>query len=168
MKFTASFDGLAKVVTISSIIIMIIIFTIAFPYFIQNPSEMGIEAIFIPLFLIIIFLGIFIFRPISYSITDQEIIVHRPFKDIKISRKDIQSIEILDKKFSENTLRTFGVGGAWGYFGKFTHSSFGSMDWYVTRRDKLVLLKVSGNKKLVVSPDELELFVQELKSLEIK
>jgi hypothetical protein len=162
MKFTASLDGLAKGVTISSIVIFI--FTIAFPYFIQKPSEMGVEAILIPLLLLVIFFGIFIFRPVSYSITDQEVIIHRPWKDVKINQKDIQSVEILDENFAKNTLRTFGVGGLWGYFGKFTHSSLGSMDWYVTRRDTLVLLKIVGNKKVVLSPDELNYFVETLKS----
>jgi Bacterial PH domain len=161
MKFTASLDGLAKGITISSIVIFI--FTIAFPYFIQKPSEMGIEAILIPFLLIIIFFGIFIFRPISYSITDQEVIIHRTWRDVKINRNDIQSVEKLDENFSKNTLRTFGVGGTWGYFGKFTHSSSGSMDWYVTRRDKLVLLKITGNKNVVLSPDEVEEFLSELK-----
>jgi Bacterial PH domain len=161
MKFTASLDGLAKGITISSIVIFI--FTISFPYFIQKPSEMGVEAILIPLLLIIIFFGIFVFRPISYLITDQDIIIHRPWKDVKISRKDIQGVDILDKDFHKNALRTFGVGGFWGYFGTFSHSSLGDMAWYVTRRDKLVLLKISGNKNVVLSPDEQELFVQELK-----
>jgi hypothetical protein len=160
MKFTASLDKLAKIITISSILIFI--FTIAFPYFLQSPSEMGIEAILIPVFLLIIFFALFIFRPISYSITDQEVIIHRTWKDVKINRKDIQNVEKLGENVAQNTLRTFGVGGAWGYFGKFSHSSYGNMTWYVTRRDKLVLLKVSESKKIVLSPDELELFVQEL------
>jgi hypothetical protein len=160
MKFTASLDGLAKGVTISSFVVFI--FTIAFLYFVTKPSEMGIEAILIPLLLVIIFLGPFLFRPTSYTITNEELIIHRPLKDVKINRKDIQSVEILDENFAKNTLRTFGVGGLWGYFGKFAHSSMGSMDWYVTRRDRLVLLKNSENKKVVLSPDEVELFIKEL------
>jgi hypothetical protein len=160
MKFTASLDGLAKGVTISSFVVFI--FTIAFPYFVTKLSEMGVEAILIPLFLILVFFGIYIFRPISYAVTEQEVIIHRPLKDVKINRKDIQSVEILDENFAKNTLRTFGVGGLWGYFGKFAHSSMGSMDWYVTRRDRLVLLKNSENKKMVLSPDEVELFIKEL------
>ncbi len=161
MKFIASLDNLAKGITISTIVIFI--FTIAFPYFLQEPSAMGMEAIIIPIFLFIIFFVLFLLRTISYSITDQEVIIHRLWKDVKISRTAIQNVELLDKDFSKNVLRTFGVGGFWGYWGRFSDASIGNMTWYVTRRDKMVLLKILDNKKVILSPDEVEIFVEKLK-----
>ena len=117
----------------------------------------------IPIFLFIIEFGIFIFRPISYTITDQEVIVNRLWKDVIINRKNIQNVEILDKDFSKRTIRTFGVGGMWGYFGKFIHDIVGSITLYVTRRDKMILLRLVNGKKMVLSPDDLEGFVEKLK-----
>lgn len=160
MKFIASLDKLAKTITISLTALFTLI--MAFPYFLDSTYVTESETLGITLFLLFMYLGLFIFRPISYSITDQEVVIHRPFKNIKISRKDIESVELLDKNFSENTFRTNGVGGAWGYFGTFSHSSIGDMTWYVTRRDKLVLLRILGNKKIVLSPDEVEGFAGEL------
>ena len=160
MKFSASLDNLAKGITLAMNILFIFIAT--FPYLFLQASERGNEVIIIPIWLFIIDLVIFIFRPISYSITDQEVIIHRLWKDVKISRTAIQSVELLDENFSKNTLRTFGVGGVWGYWGKFSHSSLGNMTWYVTRRDKMVLLKITDNKKIVLSPDRLEEFVEKM------
>ena len=161
MKFTASLDNLAKGITLG--VNLLFIFIITSPFIFLQPAERGEEVILIPIFLFVISIGVFIFRPISYTITDQEIIVNRLWKDVIINRKDIQSVEILDKDFSKRTIRAFGVGGMWGYFGKFVHDIIGTMTWYVTRRDKMVLLRLVDDKKLVLSPDDLEGFVENLK-----
>jgi hypothetical protein len=69
----------------------------------------------------------------------------------------------LDKDFSKNTFRTFEFGGVWGYRGEFPDAKIGNMIWYVTRRGKMVLLKLSDKKDIVVSPNEVEEFVKQLK-----
>ena len=166
MKFAASLDGLAKGITLG--VNLLFLFIAAFPYLFLQASERGEEAIFIPIFLFIIDLGVFIFRPISYIITDQEIIVNRLWKDVIINRKDIQNVEILDNDFSKRTIRTFGVGGMWGYFGKFIHDIIGTTTWYVTRRDKMVLLRLVDGKRMVLSPDDLEGFVNNFEIKPIK
>ena len=163
MKFIASLDGLAKRITLG--VNILFLFIIAIPFIFLQPAERDKEVILTPIFLFIIELGVFIFRPISYTITDQEIIVNRLWKSIIINRKDVQNVEILEKDFSKRTIRTFGVGGMWGYFGKFIHDIIGAMIWYVTRRDKMVLLRLSDDKKVVLSPNDLEGFVENLKGL---
>jgi hypothetical protein len=87
MKFSASLDNLAEGITFSLDILFL--FIVAFPYLFLQASDRGNEVILIPTLLFIIFVGLFIFRPISYSITDQEIIIYRLWKDVKISRKSI-------------------------------------------------------------------------------
>ena len=163
MKFTASLDGLAKGITLG--VNLLFLFIIVSPFIFLQPSDRGEEVILIPIFLFVISIGVFIFRPISYTITDQEVIVNRLWKSVKINRKDIQNVEILDKDFSKRTTRTFGVGGMWGYFGKFSHDIISTMIWYVTRRDKMVLLRLVDGKRVVLSPDDLEGFVENLKGL---
>lgn len=161
MKLSASLDGLAKGITLG--VNILFLFIIAIPFIFLQPAERGDEVILTPILLFIIDAGVFIFRPISYTITDQEVMVNRLWKSVIINRKDIQSVEILDKDFSKRTIRTFGVGGMWGYFGKFIHNIVGTMTWYVTRRDKMVLVRLIDGKKVVLSPDDLEGFVQNLK-----
>ncbi len=60
------------------------------------------------------------------------------------------------------TIRTFGVGGLFGYYGEFVNWKLGNMTWYATRRDKTVLIETVDDKKLIVTPDEPEAFIKQL------
>ena len=166
MKFTASLDGLAKGITLG--VSLLFLFIIVSPFLFLQPAGRGLEVILIPFFLFVISVGVFIFRPISYTITDQDVIINRLLKSVIINRKDIQNVEILDKDFAKRTVRTFGVGGMWGYFGKFIHDIVGAMTWYVTRRDKMVLLRLLDGRRVVLSPDDLEGFVNNFEIKPIK
>ena len=130
-------------------------------YFQDLPKSNSIITIFI---LVLIYLIVFLYRPICYTITNDLLIIHRPLTDIKIARKDIHNIELLDKVRLKGTIRTFGVGGLFGYWGKFTNSKIGEMIWYATRRDNAVLVTTFGNKKIVLTPDEPGLFVSTIRS----
>ena len=69
------------------------------------------------------------------------------------------NVELLDKERLNGSIRTFGVGGLFGYWGRFANSKIGVMTWYATRRDNAVLITKFNNKKIVLTPDEPELFV---------
>lgn len=69
------------------------------------------------------------------------------------------SAEVLEKDALYWSIRTFGVGGLFGYFGKFANAKLGNMTWYATRRDKTVLIKTAGNKKIILTPDDPNQFV---------
>ena len=51
------------------------------------------------------------------------------------------------------TIRTFGVGGLFGYFGKFFNSKIGRLTMYGTRRNNTVLIE-TDNKKIILTPDD--------------
>lgn len=50
-------------------------------------------------------------------------------------------------------LRVFGVGGLFGWFGRFSSQELGRFHLHATRLDRLVLLEL-GEKRLVVSVDD--------------
>jgi hypothetical protein len=107
----------------------------------------------------------FAFRPLSYEITAQQVVIHRIFMPVKISTESIKSVEIIDKDKIRPALRTFGVGGLFGYFGKFANFTVGSMTWYATRRNNTVLIITKDNKKIILTPDEPVKFVGEFQSI---
>jgi hypothetical protein len=115
--------------------------------------------------LIIIYLLCFYLKPIRYEIREDEIIIRRLIKSVRISRSDVESLKLLDKSELRGTVRTFGVGGLFGWYGKFANSQLGDMTWYVTRRDKIVLINTRDGKKILISPDEAESFVTEFKAI---
>jgi len=65
-------------------------------------------------------------------------------------------------------MRLFGSGGLFGYFGLFWNREFGTMTWYATRRDQAIMIITSSHKKLVITPDETDAFMQAYASLTTK
>jgi hypothetical protein len=115
--------------------------------------------------LMIIYLICMLLKPLNYEITENELIIRRLIKSVHIERSDIESIELLDKSELKGTVRTFGVGGLFGWYGKFANSKLGDMTWYVTRRDKPVLIIKKDGKKILISPDEAAAFLIKLKDI---
>lgn len=159
MKFKASLDKLAKVVTIA---VTILFTSIIIGQLVLIPDSVQYTSFITVFILLLIYLIVFLFRPICYNITDESLVIHRPLTDIKIDLKDIKNVELLDKERLKWTIRTFGVGGLFGYWGRFANSKIGVMTWYATRRDKAVLITTFNNKKIVLTPDEPELFVSNI------
>lgn len=105
-----------------------------------------------------IYIVAYAFHPINYQITENELIVQRPFFNARFDRSNIKSAELIMRNEIGGSIRTFGIGGLFGYTGTFANFSIGKMTWYVTRKDKMVLIEMFDNKKIVFSPDEPQKF----------
>ena len=158
MTYKTSLDNLAKVVTI---VITILFAAIIVGQLSLIKDEGKSVPIFTTIILALIYFGTFSFRPISYKLTDNKLIIHRPLSDIKIDRTEIKSVEQLDKAKLSWAVRIFGVGGLFGYWGKFSNTKIGSMTWYATRRNNAILVTTIHNKKIVLTPNEPGKFVTE-------
>lgn len=156
MTFKTSLDNLAKGVTTGVTLLFAIIIITQFS--VAGNGERTIP-IFKTVFLLFLYFIPFVLRPINYKLLNGQLIIHRLFSDIKIDRNQIKSVEYLDRSELGWVFRTFGVGGFFGYFGKFTNTKIGSMTWYATRRDKTVLVTTINNKKIILTPDEPDQFV---------
>lgn len=93
------------------------------------------RAIYVTVILLILYCLAFLFRPTAYRITDDLLIICRPFKNVRIKRTDIRKVAVIDKEEIGSAIRTFGVGGVFGYYGCFASFRLGSMTWYATRKD---------------------------------
>ena len=136
MIYKTSLDNLAKGVTIGISVLFPAIVGIQFYY---NPLG-NVIPICTAVGLTLIYFITFIFRPIHYQVLEDTLIIHRQIADVKIERSEIKSVELLDKEMLQSTIRVFGVGGLFGYYGKFANTKMGMMTWYATRRDKAVLV----------------------------
>lgn len=116
---------------------------------------------FVSILLVLTYFICLLIKPLKYEINANEIIIHRLIKNLRINRADIQSVKIIDKNALSGSIRTFGVGGLFGWIGKFRNSTLGSMTWHLTRRDKAVLIHTKEDKKILISPDEAENFIKE-------
>ncbi|MFT3933855.1 MAG: PH domain-containing protein [Chitinophagaceae bacterium] len=160
MKYASSLDKLAKGLTAGVTIIFIatiITEVIAVKYI--GTLEVASTAVA----LMVSWLACFAFKPSGYDVLDGKLIINRPLKNVIIDKHDIASAEMLDGKSLRGSIRLFGVGGLFGYFGKYVNSKLGRMTWYATRRDKIVLITTKDNKKIIVTPDEPSAFVAAIK-----
>jgi hypothetical protein len=156
MTYKTSLDNLAKGITIGVTIVFAII--IIGQYSIIKEAGKA-TPIYTTVALLLIYFLAFVFRPINYNLTADKLIIHRRFADVKIDRNQIKSVELLDKDKIGWTIRTFGVGGLFGYYGKFANRKLGSMTWYATRKDRTVLVQTVDNKKIILTPNEPDRFV---------
>jgi hypothetical protein len=148
MKYKASLDKTAIIITIlvSLLFGALIIFNFILP---------------LAILLLIVYLICWHLKPLSYEIKAEEIIIRRLIKSVHINRTDIENLTLIDKDKLSGTIRTFGVGGLFGWYGKFSNNELGDMSWYLTRRDKPILIISKTGKKILISPDDAEAFSKE-------
>lgn len=86
----------------------------------------------------------------------KNILIKNTFVNFKIKREEITNLErIIGKKFN---IRTFGVGGMFGYFGYFK----GNDVWYVNNLDKKIQITMKSGKTYMISPENTEDFLRQL------
>jgi hypothetical protein len=159
MTYKTSLDNLAKGITIGVTLLFVGILIGQFS--IIKDTGWAVPIITTVTLFLIYFIS-FAFSPINYEVTAQNLTIHRLLIDVQIDRHQIKNVELLDKEQLEWVFRTFGVGGLFGYYGKFANTKLGSMTWYATRRNKTVLIETLDNKKIILTPDEPEKFIAHL------
>jgi hypothetical protein len=169
MDYTASYDSLTKGMTAGVILLFIVIGCLPlWPAFAnQADQQPAIVGILIGLLFIAILAGSYIFSTQRYTLSGKDLIIRRVIKDVVIHVEDITEIRPLDRSELSGAIRTFASGGLFGYFGKFYSTSLGHMTWYVTQRNKVVLIRTSKGSKIIISPDDLRL-VEDIQALQRK
>lgn len=157
MTYKASWDNATKIITGA---ITVLFLAIMLGSFIDGGNG-GPGPYFMAVMIVAIYVVCYVFRPVHYIVTKDKLIIHRPLSNVSLGRNKIASVELLDDEMLKWTFRTFGVGGLFGYFGKFANSKLGSMTWYATRRKKTVLIKTIDGKNIIVTPDETTDFVNQ-------
>lgn len=157
MKFKATLSNTVKVITTAALLL-----TGVAMYTILNSPELTVayRAILISTFTIIL-VGTYLFSVTGYTVEADRVIINRLLYNATIKRSDIAESRVLTDEEMKWSIRTFGVGGLFGYLGKFTNSNIGSMTWYATRRGNYILL-VAGGKKIVLTPDDPQAFIAAL------
>lgn len=155
--FTTSLDKFNKITTIfvSTILLMVLMLV-----FFLTPADGQDVAKSISIIPIIAFIAVYLLRPNNYSVSADKLLIHRMINNIEIDRNNIQSVQEIDESKVKNSLRTFGVGSFFGSFGKFWNATLGNMTWYVTRKNNFVLVETKDQRKIILTPDKPEEFVE--------
>jgi hypothetical protein len=159
MEYKASLDKTAILITIAVTLLFAVIITGQYSFIRDEGRE---SAIFTTAACLLVYGISYLFRPTGYTITSGELVIHRPIGKVRLKREEIKRVELVERNQVSGSIRTFGVGGLFGYYGHFANFNLGRMTWYATRRDHPVLVRTVLGKKIVLTPDNREAFVAEL------
>ena len=94
----------------------------------------------------------------AYILTNDKLIIKRVLKesDVEIMLSDIQKVERFPEEefVKSRRISNFSI---FGYFGDFHHPTFAYYKMYATNLSNLIMIEMKNNKKIVISPDDLEL-----------
>jgi len=122
----------------------------------------GPEKYAITILLITIYFFVYAFHPTGYEISTDELIIRRLLFSVHIPRKNLVTAAGIAGNKASWSLRMIGVGGLFGYFGLFANLQLGTMTWYATRRNGLILLKTVRDEKIILTPDDTKKFLTAL------
>ncbi len=166
MEYKASLDLLAKILTGTTFILLSFLGyrSIKALAVSQGDTTTILTHSGILLLFICILLGSYLYAPQKYVLSNDELIIKRPIKERKIKLSDIEEIKIVADTEMKGISRTFGVGGLFGYYGKYYNSEFGHMTFYTTQRKNRVLLRIKQGEKIIITPDDITM-AEKLKSI---
>ena len=157
MKFKSSFDSLSKVITLGFSVLVVLISLNNIHTIILSDGNFKIFLLNagIIFFLLAVLLFCYLWS-VQYYLTDQnQLIIKRRIGSKIILFDSISAVTVLTTKDMFGTIRTFGNGGLFGYYGKFYNRTLGSITLYTTQRKNRILIRTKGGDKIIISPDDL-------------
>jgi membrane protein YdbS with pleckstrin-like domain len=165
MTYKASFDTTVKVL---STLITGAIAVIAVSYLI-NIFQAAVQGVAISAYagkiilvslLVGLVLFVFLFSVKNYTIENNSLHINRWLNKVIIPFAEIKTVRVVTDADMGLVFRTFGVGGLFGYLGKFSSSKLGSLTYYATQNKNRVFIELHNGKKLLITPDDLVLAEQ--------
>jgi len=157
--YTVSLDSFTKIMTW---FVFILFAGISFRSLFGIINAAGnVTAIFVQtgvlLLLAAILLGSYAFSLQGYVLQADELIIKRPARDKHLKLNELAEVKILTEADMSWTIRTFGVGGLFRYYGNYYNRTLGNFTQYATRRNHQIFIRTRQGKKLVLTPDDLTL-----------
>ncbi len=156
LLFSATLDKTAKVVSICTCLLIVGIIV----YLLLSLDEIPIYILLLNIGLVLLPFICYGLKPSRYEITENTIVIHRLFKNIIIEKSTITNMEQLSKSELKNVWRMMGIGGVFGYIGKFSATKLGQMTWYATNLNNAVLIHISDKQKILITPQNPEAFIE--------
>ena len=158
MKFSASFDWLVKLIT--AVVLLLVPFLTVKIIQQWDARQLGKTSLMLSVLglglLTLALLIAYLLHPKAYWVSHKKFIILRPLLDIKIPVTEITEARVLtEEERKGSTLRIFGSGGFFGYFGRFWNSKLGWLTYYATQRRNYILVSTVSGKRYIITPDDL-------------
>lgn len=153
--FKATLDKLSKGVLWGIVALTILFVVIAFAI-----PDVGAWMMVIPIITLVgVLIYGYLYSPIAYSITSNEVIIHRRINTYSIPRTSIHSLYPITEAEMGRVIRLFGNGGVFGYTGIYRSKQQGTMNWFVSQHKNYVVIESNFKKKYVLTPDDVPGFL---------
>ena len=158
MDYRATMGRATIAITVFSSILLL---GISFYLLVSEPqvlSSLAALALIVPPLILFV---CYLYQVSSYHLDSKNIVIKRFAPNFYIPVSSIESVEI-DNNAMKRSLRIFGNGGLFGFYGRFRNKKYGSYRAFVKDLKKLVVIK-TDKKTIIISPDKPEVFVKKLK-----
>jgi hypothetical protein len=149
--FNAKLSKFSLILTIAfNIGLLIILFTI------KESTHYRLLIMFVTIFILVI---THLLHPVSYTIVPNAIKINRLVLPITIQTIDIIHIEKITASDLAITIKLFGSGGVWGYFGTYHSKVHGKLTMMASDMQQLILI-TTATTKYVISPENTLAFLE--------
>jgi hypothetical protein len=159
MRFTTSMDGGARTITFMTTALCLMTLAAHAALF---DRQLPKESRLVWIVLAAVYGAAFLLRPTAYELTAETILVRRLIGRVAIHRRVIISAELLEGDLRLRASLLF-ICGLFGYVGKTADKRLGKLTLYATRKDRTVIIRTVSNRRIVLTPDEPELFLRQLR-----
>jgi hypothetical protein len=100
----------------------------------------------------------YLYSPREYVIEGAALLIRRWAGTVRIPLVSIRQLRAAGRDDFRGTVRLWGSGGMFGYYGTFRTTRLGKCTWYMTQRRQAVVLATAG-RTVLVSPDDIPGFL---------
>lgn len=125
-------------------------------------SPAGLPALLLPLLVVVVFLPLaWALAPRALTLGGGVLRVERPLRPVEIPLDGIRAAGRLPREALRGLLRTWGNGGAFGWYGRHWSRGLGAIRLHATRRDGYVVIDTDEGRH-VVTPGDPDAFLAAL------
>lgn len=152
MVLKTSLDRFTKLTTVLACCIVMVVVLVQFMLYKSGAAQQ--MPMPLTILMVLGFVSFWLFAPQGYEVTGEDLVIVRMARNKVIARTQVQRVERVEENNMRGTMRLFGAGGFFGYFGTFTNTRYGRMTYYATRRSNYVLVTLVSGRKLILTPDD--------------
>ena len=164
MNFEAPWDKTLKTITYAVTVFLIAeAIGISIALFFTATQTMALAVTILIVICNALILGFtYLYAPRGYVVDESGITVVRNRAAVHIEFGSIKEVSRIERGRFMKSLRTFGNGGLFGYYGSFRNKELGNFKMYATHGDNGVLIRT--DKYYVITPDRADEFVEVVRS----
>ncbi|MCS7122324.1 MAG: PH domain-containing protein [Archaeoglobaceae archaeon] len=156
MRYKLPIEMSVKIVTLITFLIPVVIF-----YWFYTLEILLVGGL-ISTLLLILFVVVYTYTPKEVVLERSGLVIKKVLGQVVVPYDKIKEVFFFER-FNWKTIRVFGSGGLFGWFGLFYIEKIGKVWVYARRRKDLVLIK--ADKNYLIAPEDPKRFIENLKTM---